>query len=378
MKKLLLSFCLLPLIGISQVCNPSGNMMLFSNYDGGVLNINIDANIPNLKIGVVTYEGTTINLSGAFVNNVTAVYYAGYNASNGHCGSVINTSINGAPVSANSTIAIMPASTLSNPNGYNNIICAYSCDNTTSQGGCNTIDQVEAFFQTQFGGSLYAHYVQYNCWSGSYNLSLGGTCCPAIPLGATTNSVTNSSCFNSCNGTADLTAFGGTPPYTYTWGNGDIGNPLTGVCAGIYNVVITDVAGGSYSTSVTITEPSQITATFVNSNETGACDGISTAIASGGTPSYSYLWDDPSVQTTATADGLCQSAPCVTITDVSGCIETLCTTILSVADIDELQADNKQILKIIDVTGRETQFRPNTVLIYIYNDGSHQRILVNE
>ena len=46
--------------------------------------------------------------------------------------------------------------------------------------------------------------------------------------------------------------------------------------------------------------------------------------------------------------------------------------------MDELQVDNKQILKIIDVTGRETQFRPNTVLIYIYNDGSHQRILVNE
>src|SRR4051812_24827918 len=60
------------------VCDPGGNVVLFSNYDGGVLNINCDVNIPNLKIGVVSYEMVTINLTGPFVNNVTAVRFAGY------------------------------------------------------------------------------------------------------------------------------------------------------------------------------------------------------------------------------------------------------------------------------------------------------------
>jgi hypothetical protein len=42
------------------ICNPSGDWMIFSNYDGGTLNIVVDANIPNLKIGVVSYEAVSM------------------------------------------------------------------------------------------------------------------------------------------------------------------------------------------------------------------------------------------------------------------------------------------------------------------------------
>lgn len=179
MKKLLLIVGL-PFFGFGQICNPVGNVMLYSNYDGGVLNIDVDVNIPNLKIGVCTYEGVTINLSGAFVSNVTEVYYAGFNANNAHCGSVINTSINGAPGSAATSIVFAPTATLANPNGNNSIICSYSCDNVNNQGGCNTPDQIEDYFQNQFGGSLYAHYTQYGCWTGANLLSAGGNCCPPV------------------------------------------------------------------------------------------------------------------------------------------------------------------------------------------------------
>ena len=50
------------LVTISQVCNPAGNVIVFSNYDGskettlGRLNIVVDVNIPNLKIGICSYE----------------------------------------------------------------------------------------------------------------------------------------------------------------------------------------------------------------------------------------------------------------------------------------------------------------------------------
>src|SRR6476469_4256247 len=73
-------------------CNTNGDLMLFSNYDGGTLTINVDQNIPNLKIGICSYEGVAVFLTGAFVNNVVAVRYAGYNGSNNHCGQSINTS----------------------------------------------------------------------------------------------------------------------------------------------------------------------------------------------------------------------------------------------------------------------------------------------
>jgi hypothetical protein len=182
MKKIYLFFVaiLFSSIAFSQivVCNPTGNLMLFTNYDGGNLNINVDVNIPNLKIGVVAYEGTAITISGIFANNVTAVSYAGYNGANAHCGSLINTSISGTSGASVNSLSLIPAATLTNLNGWPQIICGYSCSTTTNQGGCNTVDQIEAYFLSQFPGSvLRAHKVQYGCWTGIQAISDGGTCC---------------------------------------------------------------------------------------------------------------------------------------------------------------------------------------------------------
>ena len=32
----------------------------------------------------------------------------------------------------------------------------------------------------------------------------------------------------------------------------------------------------------------------------------------------------------------------------------------------------RELVKIIDLTGRETEFKPNCPLIYMYSDGTHQ------
>ena len=62
-------------------CSPSGNVVLFTNYDGGVLNIQVDEDIPDLRIGVVAYNAVRIAFTGAFASNVTEVRYAGINLS---------------------------------------------------------------------------------------------------------------------------------------------------------------------------------------------------------------------------------------------------------------------------------------------------------
>src|ERR1043165_1364096 len=166
----------------SPTCSPNGNVLIFSNYDGGVLNINVDVNIPILKIGVVTYEPVTINLTGAYAANVARVLRAGYpNTNNNNCSlNVFTTSING-PTPANYSIVDIPPTGVSNPNGYaTGIICAYSCDINTYQGGCNTIDQVLDYFNTQLGGSVYSLNVQYCCWQPTavYSVSaLSNACC---------------------------------------------------------------------------------------------------------------------------------------------------------------------------------------------------------
>jgi hypothetical protein len=372
MKKLLL-ICLLPLSLFGQICNPGGNIMIYSNYDGGVLNINVDQNIPNLKIGVVTYEGTTINLSGTYVNNVTEVYYAGYNGQNAHCGTLINTSINGAPGSAATSVNLYPPATMSDPNGYSFIICAYSCDNNSNQGGCNTVAQVEDFFLNEFGGSLYAHYVQYGCWSGTMALSSGGNCCPAVPFNATTEN-TPVSCNGACDGTATVIPQGGTAPYIYNWSNGSTNDVQTGLCAGTYTVTVTDNNGQSMLQTVTVTEPAAIQATFVNSIETVPCNATSQVTPSGGVPIYTYMWDSGN-QTSFTASGLCEGTQCVTITDSEGCSIEACTTINSVVGIEEYKADNKAIIEVLDLMGRKTHFRPNTPMIVVFSDGTRQCVV---
>lgn len=160
-------------------CNPSGDVIIYSNYDGGILNINVDQNIPNLKIGIVSYEAVKVQISGTYAGNVTEVRYAGYNGNNDNCSQgVTNTSITGVPNNID-TIILYPPAGYSNAFGYSSIICNYSCNNTSSQGGCNTPDQIVHYFMNVFGGTYYYHYTQYNCWQSSttYNVSTGGNCC---------------------------------------------------------------------------------------------------------------------------------------------------------------------------------------------------------
>ena len=46
--------------------------------------------------------------------------------------------------------------------------------------------------------------------------------------------------------------------------------------------------------------------------------------------------------------------------------------------IEELNAENVELLKITDLMGRETVFTPNTPLLYIYSDGSVKNVMIIE
>ena len=81
------------------------------------------------------------------MKNVTEVRYAGYNADNGHSGSVINKTINGAGA-ATTDRELDPDETRSNPNGNKNINCGYSCDNNSNQGGWNRVEEIEEHWRT--------------------------------------------------------------------------------------------------------------------------------------------------------------------------------------------------------------------------------------
>jgi hypothetical protein len=134
--------------------------------------------------------------------------------------------------------------------------------------------------------------------------------------------VTNPKCFGACDGTATITGFGGTSPYYYTWVTGSHDQLITGLCAGRYTVSITDANSCFNYTWQDIDTPSEITVTGTPTIVTckGGEDGSITASATGGTPGYTYNWNNGG--TTETITGLVTGIYTVTVTDANTCSMT--------------------------------------------------------
>lgn len=135
-------------------------------------------------------------------------------------------------------------------------------------------------------------------------------------------SVTAETCNYLDNGSATVTASGGTAGYTYLWSpGGQTSASISGLASGNYTVVVTDSKGCTKSAVAAITEPAALTAGFTgqtNVSCAGGSNGSVSATASGGTPAYSYLWS-PGNQTTINISGQPAGTYTVTVTDSKGC-----------------------------------------------------------
>lgn len=80
------------------------------------------------------------------------------------------------------------------------------------------------------------------------------TSIPSLPTLGTCNGTCVPPAVVTCNGTAQVNASGGTPPYTYFWNGGS--SPLnsldSGLCSGTYLVTVTDNGGITAATSVNV------------------------------------------------------------------------------------------------------------------------------
>ncbi|MES2139782.1 MAG: SprB repeat-containing protein, partial [Bacteroidota bacterium] len=148
---------------------------------------------------------------------------------------------------------------------------------------------------------------------------------PAIVITLTPSNV---SCFNGSDGMATSTVSGGTPPYTYNWSSGATSPNATGLPAGTYTLTITDNLGCLLSNSVTITQPTIVITNTTSTNET--CNylnnGTATAVSSGGTPGYTYLWQ-PGASTTISINNLSSGTYTLTTKDLKGCTAIAFATI---------------------------------------------------
>jgi PKD repeat protein len=143
-------------------------------------------------------------------------------------------------------------------------------------------------------------------------------------LGVSTSGV-DATCYGSCNGSGTATVTGGVSPFTYLWDDSRQQTTASALllCAGSYNVIVTDANGCTATAGISLNQLPQIVLVMDSTDAScGAADGTATVTASGGggTP-YSYFWNVIPLQTSNIATGLSAGIYSVMVTDANGCSE---------------------------------------------------------
>lgn len=140
-------------------------------------------------------------------------------------------------------------------------------------------------------------------------------------------------CFGAKNGTAVATVSGGVAPYTYNWSTGATTSALSNLGAGNYTVTVTDQnrCQRTGTWSVMEAKPLQIDSTLVQPQCAGENTGSISIKISGGTPNYTYFWENGA--TTNIRTELKAGDYKVAVSDVNKCTETWIFTLKDPAPI---------------------------------------------
>lgn len=134
---------------------------------------------------------------------------------------------------------------------------------------------------------------------------------------------TNATC-GLCNGAIDLTLEGGVEPYFYTWSNGETGEDLADLCAGVYELTITDADGCNYIVSdieiTEILEPDLSFSVVSQPSCDDSCNGILSVTIENGTPPFTYDWSEDWMDGQSEFDSLCSGVYNLTVVDDLGCV----------------------------------------------------------
>ncbi len=200
-------------------------------------------------------------------------------------------------------------------------------------------------------------------------------------LAVSASDTANVTCFGGNNGSVTGTATGGSATYTYTIAGptvnttGETTGVFTGLTAGSYSITVNDGTCNSTSSSVTITEPTQVTSSITASTDPTCnsaspaplnANGSVTAVGAGGTGPYTYTISGPTVNTTGAATGiftdLTAGSYTVTVTDFNGCTGTSTAQVLNNPAAPAVSAANNG--PICANTNATLTATPNTYVSY--------------
>jgi len=164
-------------------------------------------------------------------------------------------------------------------------------------------------------------------------------------------SVEHPSCFQSFDGSIEVAANGGTPPFQYALNGGVLGDSptFTDLAAGDYTISVEDATGMERNVMVTLEEAPEIVGEVVEITDNvcfAASEGIITVTASGGAApngDYSYSINGGPVQSSGVFAGLNNGFYVITIFDEAECSIQVSGTVSSPADLDLIIADKQDV-----------------------------------
>jgi hypothetical protein len=324
----------------ASATNPSQNCDYTFSRDVVIVGVSISTNGPTTFC-----QGNSVTLTSSATSNIQwkkdGVAFSTSQtvvATQSGVYSVTSTNFGGCTTStASLTINVLanPSISLSSQNAQCVPVNSGSISGTVSGGTAPYEYSLDGSSWNAFSGSsfsinnlvagTYSVYIRTSegCTTGPQIISVGQT------AGLTITDVhQNVACKGASTGIINITASGGALPYSYDWshisGTNNV-EDLSGIPAGTYNVVVTDLNGCTGSRSIVLSEPATlfsvgITTTYQPCNLGN--DGILTANPSGGTAPYSsYSWS-PVGGSSAIASGLSPGNYSVSVTDNNGCTKT--------------------------------------------------------
>jgi len=239
----------------------------------------------------------------------------------------------------------------------------------------------------------------FNITAGNFNpcLNFGGFLTP-----------TNSNDSLSCDGIVTALITNGTGPYTYQWSNGATTPTINNLCPGQYCCYVSDANGctATLCDTVGVQSPNYgdtliITAAGMCNNPIGTLsstvedcnlnyNSIDSAYITNITipqnplDSVMVTWmlvDTNGVNLPYQVYTMVPSTGCYNFQLIVYCLQKSMNykTIIANATwymynvgIKELSGNSRQLIKVVDLMGREVSVQPNKLLVYVYSDGTRE------
>jgi len=169
-------------------------------------------------------------------------------------------------------------------------------------------------------------------------------------------------CNAACTGQVRVEAIGGVSPFTYHWSSSvSTLDSLNNLCAGTYDVTITDHNGCTASATQVLSQPLPLSVAVIDSTPPlcgGQCTGSAHVDGQGGTGPYNFVWS-PSTIDSSHGVNLCAGFYHITVTDANNCTAAGGVTILTAPALIEDTVSTKDVTCnganngsiIVDVTG---------------------------